>query len=57
MISNSALRMTPDHLEELAQIAAQRPDPTRSAPLFNLVAQIRGEKPSAPPNLRVVAGG
>ncbi|WP_337186994.1 nucleoside-diphosphate sugar epimerase/dehydratase [Phenylobacterium sp.] len=56
VVSGSALRVTPGHLEELAAIARGGDvDDVRRA-LFDLVAQVRGEKPSAP-NLRVVSGG
>ena len=57
VVSNSALRVTTTHLTDLA-ILAERGDveDVRRA-LFDLVAQVRGEKPSAAPTLRVVAGG
>jgi O-antigen biosynthesis protein WbqV len=57
VITNSALRVTPGHLEDLAAVVATgEVDAVREA-LFDLVAQVRGEKPAAPPTLRVVAGG
>jgi O-antigen biosynthesis protein WbqV len=57
VVSNSALRVTPGHLEDLAVIARDgEPDEVRRA-LFDLVAQVRGERPGAQPNLRVIAGG
>ena len=57
VVSNSAVRVTSGHLADLATIAQTGDaDEVRTA-LFDLVAQVRGEKPSGPPNLRVVAGG
>ena len=57
VISNSALRITPGHLEDLAAIVETgNVEDVRKA-LFDLVAQVRGEKPGAAPNLRVIAGG
>jgi O-antigen biosynthesis protein WbqV len=57
VISNSAVRVTPGHLEALASVVqAGDVDDVRVA-LFDLVAQVRGEKPAAAPTLRVVAGG
>ena len=56
VVSNSALRVTPGHLEELAQIArGAASDDVRRA-LFDLVAQVRGERPAGQPSLRVIAG-
>jgi O-antigen biosynthesis protein WbqV len=57
VVSNSALRMTPGHLQDLAVIAETADTEAVRAALFDLVAQVRGEKPGAAPNLRVVAGG
>jgi O-antigen biosynthesis protein WbqV len=55
VISASALRVTAGHLAELERLAeAGQVEEVRRA-LFDLVAQIRGEKPGAAPNLRVVA--
>ena len=57
VVSNSALRITPGHLEALAAIVeAGDVEEVRRA-LFDLVGQVRGEKPSAAPTLRIVAGG
>jgi O-antigen biosynthesis protein WbqV len=57
VISNSAVRVTPGHLEALASVVETGDvDDVRRA-LFDLVAQVRGEKPGAAPALRVVAGG
>jgi O-antigen biosynthesis protein WbqV len=52
------LRLTADHLEELEALAeAGDTDAVRTA-VFDLVAQIRGERAaSGLPNLRVVKGG
>lgn len=55
VISTSALQVTAGHIAELRRLAdAGEVDAVRVA-LFELVAQIRGEKPGAPPSLRVVA--
>ena len=57
VVSNSALRITPGHLEALAStVEAGDLEEVRRA-LFDLVGQVRGEKPSAAPTLRIVAGG
>jgi len=57
VISNSAVRVTPGHIEALAEVVESGDvDQVRTA-LFDLVAQVRGEKPAAAPALRVVAGG
>ena len=57
VVTNSALRVTSGHLEDLAAIVETgNVEHVRKA-LFDLVAQVRGEKPGVPPNLRVVAGG
>ena len=57
VVSSSALRITANHLLDL-QGRAEKGDleDVRRA-LFDLVAQIRGEKPGAAPSLRVVANG
>jgi O-antigen biosynthesis protein WbqV len=55
VVSSSALRVTSNHLLELEAMAERgHVDDVRRA-LFELVGQIRGDKPGAPPNLRVVA--
>jgi O-antigen biosynthesis protein WbqV len=55
VISSSSLRVNAAHLLELETMAERgHRDEVRRA-LFELVAQIRGEKPGATPNLRVVA--
>ena len=56
VVSNSALRITPGHLEALAStVEAGDMEEVRRA-LFDLVGQVRGEKPSTAPTLRIVAG-
>jgi O-antigen biosynthesis protein WbqV len=56
VVSTSKIRVTANHLLELEGLANRAGvDEVRRA-LFDLVAQIRGEKPGAAPNLRVVAG-
>lgn len=57
VISNSAVRVTPGHLESLAAVVETDDVNAVRTALFDLVAQVRGEKPGAAPNLRVVAGG
>ncbi|MBL8772686.1 MAG: polysaccharide biosynthesis protein [Phenylobacterium sp.] len=57
VISGSAVRMTPGHLEDLAQVARDGDTEAVRRALFDLVAQVRGEAPAAPPSLRVVKGG
>lgn len=57
VISNSAVRVTPGHLEALAEVVESGDVEAVRTSLFDLVAQVRGEKPAAAPNLRVVAGG
>jgi O-antigen biosynthesis protein WbqV len=55
VISATALRITAGHITELQRLAELgEVDEVRRA-LFELVAQIRGEKPGAAPALRVVA--
>jgi len=55
VISQAALRVTPGHLAELRRLADEgAADEVRRA-LFDLVAQIRGEKSGSAPALRVVA--
>jgi O-antigen biosynthesis protein WbqV len=57
VISNSAVRITGGHVADLAAVVeAGDVDEVRRA-LFDLVAQVRGEKPATAPNLRVIAGG
>ncbi|WP_304699471.1 nucleoside-diphosphate sugar epimerase/dehydratase [Phenylobacterium sp.] len=57
VVSSSALRITANHLLDLEGLADKGDvDEVRRA-LFDLVAQIRGEKPGTAPALRVVANG
>jgi O-antigen biosynthesis protein WbqV len=57
VISSSALRVTDDHLARLGELARDGDaDEVRTA-LFELVAQVRGEKPGSAPTRRGVAGG
>jgi O-antigen biosynthesis protein WbqV len=55
VISSSALRVTASHLEALEALAEAGDVAEVRRALFDLVAQIRGEKPSGAPTLRVVA--
>ncbi|MDP3175136.1 MAG: nucleoside-diphosphate sugar epimerase/dehydratase [Phenylobacterium sp.] len=55
VVSSSALRVHANHLLELESLAQRsRADDVRRA-LFDLVGHIRGDRPGAAPNLRVVA--
>jgi O-antigen biosynthesis protein WbqV len=57
VVSNAPLRVSSGHLAELEALAERGDvDAVRRA-LFDLVAQIRGERPGAAPTLRVVANG
>jgi O-antigen biosynthesis protein WbqV len=56
VVSNSALRVTTDHLSELAALAEAGDISGVRTALFDLVGQVRGERPSDKPHLRVVAG-
>ncbi|MET0295507.1 MAG: nucleoside-diphosphate sugar epimerase/dehydratase [Phenylobacterium sp.] len=56
VISSSALRITPAHLKDLEVIAQAGDVESVRRGLFDLVAQIRGDKAGAAPSLRVVAG-
>ena len=57
VVSSSALRITTDHLEALAAVVDTGNDDEVRRALFDLVGQVRGEKPGAAPALRVVTGG
>jgi O-antigen biosynthesis protein WbqV len=57
VVSSSALRVMPTHLEALAATVESGSDEDIRNALFDLVGQIRGEKPGAQPTLRVVSGG
>lgn len=56
VVSNSAVRLTPGHMEALADVAESGDSDEVRRSLFDLVAQVRGEKPGAAPTLRVVTG-
>jgi O-antigen biosynthesis protein WbqV len=55
VLSTSALRVTAHHLAELETLAREAKAEEVRRGLFELVAQIRGEKPGAAPPLRIVA--
>jgi O-antigen biosynthesis protein WbqV len=55
VISATAVRVTAGHLAQLKELAEQGEVAEVRRALFELVAQIRGEKPGAAPALRVVA--
>ncbi|WP_411287689.1 polysaccharide biosynthesis protein [Phenylobacterium sp.] len=57
VVSNSPLRITTDHLAGLEALADSGDVEDVRRALFDLVAQVRGEKPGATPKLRVVAAG
>ncbi|WP_375269961.1 polysaccharide biosynthesis protein, partial [Phenylobacterium sp.] len=57
VISNSALRITPGHLQTLEALAEQADAEGVRTSLFELVGQIRGQRPGGAPKLKVVAGG
>jgi O-antigen biosynthesis protein WbqV len=56
VVSRSALRITVGHLQELEALAEAGDAEAVRRTVFDLVAQIRGERAGAAPNLRVVAG-
>jgi O-antigen biosynthesis protein WbqV len=55
VVSPSALRITAAHLRDLAALAEAGDGEVVRRAVFDLVAQIRGEKPGSAPNLRVVS--
>jgi O-antigen biosynthesis protein WbqV len=55
VISSSALRVTAHHLAGLETLAREGKVEEVRLALFDLVAQIRGEKPGSAPPLRIVA--
>jgi O-antigen biosynthesis protein WbqV len=57
VVSSSALRVTANHLLDLEGLADKGDVEDVRRALFDLVAQIRGEKPGTAPSLRVVANG
>ena len=57
VVSSSALRFTTDHLQDLAAVVETGSDDEVRRALFDLVGQVRGEKPGSTPTLRVVTSG
>ena len=57
VVSSSALRVTANHLRDLEGLADKGDVEDVRTALFELVAQIRGERPGPAPALRVVANG
>jgi len=57
VVSNSALLISNAHLAELEALAERGDENGVRRALFDLVAQIRGDRTGATPNLRVVANG
>jgi O-antigen biosynthesis protein WbqV len=60
VVSDTALRITSEHIQRLEALAQAGEDGEVRRALFDLIAQIRGEGRTAAaggPNLRVVAGG
>jgi len=57
VVSSSALRVTANHLLDLEGLADKGDVEDVRRALFDLVAQIRGERPGGAPALRVVANG
>jgi len=57
VVTSSALRITSSHLVEIEGLAEMGDVEDVRRALFDLVGQIRGEKPGAAPTLRVVANG
>jgi O-antigen biosynthesis protein WbqV len=55
VVSSSALRITANHLVEIESLAERGDVEEVRRALFDLVAQIRGERPGTAPALRVVA--
>jgi O-antigen biosynthesis protein WbqV len=57
VVPGPALRLTAEHLARLEALASAGADAEVRQAVFDLVAQIRGQKPGSAPTLRVVAGG
>jgi O-antigen biosynthesis protein WbqV len=57
VVSPSSLRITAAHLADLENLAEGGDAEAMRRAVFDLVAQIRGERAGAAPTLRVVAGG
>ncbi len=56
VVSSPALRPTSEHVSQIELLAAAGRDDDVRRLVFDLVAQIRGERPGSAPNLRVIAG-
>jgi O-antigen biosynthesis protein WbqV len=57
VVSNSAVGITPGHLQTLEALAEQADAEGVRTALFDLVGQVRGQRPGGAPRLKVVAGG
>ena len=57
VVSPASLRITATHLADLENLAESGDADAVRASVFDLVAQIRGERAAGAPNLRVVVGG
>jgi len=57
VVSNASLRINATHIAELESLASRGDGEAVRPALFELVAQVRGERPGVTPNLRVVSGG
>ncbi len=57
VVSNASMRITAGHLAELETLADRGDVDSVRRALFELVAEVRGQRAGGTPNLRVVAGG
>jgi len=57
VVSSAPLRLKGSHITELRALAEDGDGEAVREAIFRLVAQVRGERAGAAPNLRVVAGG
>jgi len=57
VVSNASLRISQAHLTEIEALASRGDVEAVRRALFDLVAQVRGDRAGAQPNLRVVGGG
>ena len=57
VVSKSALQVTGEHVDRLRKLAAMSEDAKLREAVFDVVAQVRGEKAGAQPTLRVIVGG
>jgi O-antigen biosynthesis protein WbqV len=57
VVSNASVRINASHIAELEALASRGDVEAVRPALFELVAQVRGERTGTGPNLRVVAGG